>query len=903
MSDDFQQPSGGTAGDHLDFRGSVFTGPVLGRGEQHIHYGPPRSTATWPHQVGAIPATAGCFQHRAEAARLREALTGGEDAVLVGQDTVHGRVLTGMGGVGKTQLAADYARTAWQTGRLDVLIWITASSSSAVVTGYAQAAVEVLGADPADPEAAAQVFVAWLEPKPQAEPCRWLIVLDDVTDPDDLRGWWPPAGPHGRTLVTTRRQDAALTGHGRRLISVGLFTEAESLAYLTAALATHDRQEPDGHLAALAEDLGQLPLALSQAAAYLIDTGISVSAYRSLLADRTRTLADAVPEALPDGQAHSMAAAWALSIDRADTLRPAGLARPLLRLAAFLDPNGIPETVLTSEPVLAHLTPAAPDDAGPPPPRRRAHQGLGRALWRRGGGRSAPATAEPVTTEPVTAVSVTAEQVQLALSALRRLSLIDRGTPGGPHPTVRIHQLIQHAVRDTLAPDQHDALARTAADALLAAWPDIARDTALAQALRANTAAVARSAEQALHRPGVHQVLYRAGVSLGETGQVTAARDYFHRLADTLTAHLGPDHPDTLGACGSRALWRGRAGDAAGAVSALTDLLPRMVRAVGEDHPHPLIARYVLAHLLGEMGDKAGAAAAFADLLPHMVRVLGRDHPDTLAARHCLADWRGGAGDTAGAATAFADLVTDRTRVLGEDHPDTLSARHTLANWRGRAGDAAGALSALTELLPHMVRVLGADHPDTLNTRFGLTVWRAETGDAVGAATALADLVTDRTRVLGEDHPHTLTTRYALARLRGGTGDAVGAATALADLVTDRTRVLGEDHPDTLDTRMSLAVWRAETGDAAGAAAAFADLLPHMVRMLGEDHPETLATRHGLAVWRAAAGDAAGATSALTDLLPCMVRVLGEDHPRTRSARHNLAYLRQQAGGDDGAAG
>ncbi|MEU2619702.1 tetratricopeptide repeat protein [Streptomyces sp. NPDC007157] len=692
----------------------------------------------WPHQVGVIPSRAQSFQHRDEADRLQATVDGGGTAVLR-------QVLTGMGGVGKTQLAADYAHTAWDTGGLDILVWITASARSPVVTGYAQAGLELCRADPDDPAQAARSFLAWLTPKDGQRPCRWLIVLDDLADlvvnpddPDNRFSLWPPASPHGRTLVTTRRRDAALTGEGRRLVEVGLFTEAEAVAYLAASLAAHGRAEPAEQLTALAADLGYLPLALSQAAAYLIDSGETMAAYRDLLADRATTLADLAPDALPDEQAVALAAAWSLSIDRADRLRPAGLARPMLQLAALLDANGIPHDVLTGEVARVHLA---------------SHR-----------------TGQHPTEEPAPLARWDAVR---ALRALDRLSLIDH-TPDTPRQAVRVHQLIQRATRDTLTPDQREQYARTAADALIAAWPEDERDIPLAQTLRANTDALYRHVGDALWYSGAYPVLFRNGVSLGGTGQVHAATSYFHQLANAARHCVGPDHSAALAARFELALWQGQSGDA------------------------------------------AGASAAFAELLVDQEQVLGPDDPHTLATRSHLARWRGEAGDPAGAGLATAELLHVMLRVLGPDHLDTLAARGNLARWQGRAGDAAGAAAAFAELLADRQRVLGADHSLTLAARHGVAFWSAEAGDPAGAAAAFAELLADRQRVLGPDHLHTLATRQDLARIRGEAGDPAGAAAAFAELLTDQERVLSPNHPQTLATRHNLAHWQEEARDAAG---------------------------------------------------------------------------------------
>lgn len=612
-----------------------------------------------------IPSRAQSFQDRAEAGQLRAA---------VDDDAVSCQVLTGMGGVGKTQLAADYAHTAWGNGGLDVLVWVTATSRPSVVASYAQVGVELCGADPKDPDRAARAFLAWLTPKAGQTPCRWLIVLDDIADPGDLNATsedpdsrhslWPPASPHGRTLATTRRRDAALTRNARPPIKVGLFTPDEAATYLTTSLAAHSRNEPADYLATLARDLGRLPLALSQATAYIIDAAIPVDcvpcphdegecpSYRALLADRVTALVDLAPDVLPDEQGVALAAAWSLSIERADRLRPVGLARPMLQLAALLDANGIPQDVLTGEAARGHLA---------------AHRIA-----------TSPCPAE----EPAL---VSRQDTVRALRALDRLSLIAH-TSDTPHKTVRVHQLIQRATRDTLTPDQRVHHARTAADALRAAWPETEHDSTLAQVLRANTDALTRHAEDALWYPDAHAVLFRAGESLGRSGQVADAVSHALYLAETARQRLGPDHPDALIARNNLAYWRGEAGDPAGAADAFADLLSDRTRILGWSHPHTLDTVVNLSHWQARAGHTRSAGLSFFAFYGVCLDKLGPEHPRTRSALSHLATWLDESGNLAGAADMFAELVEICLRTVGPDDLETLSARKNLARVRGRRG-------------------------------------------------------------------------------------------------------------------------------------------------------------------------------------------------------------------------
>ncbi|GHI90438.1 tetratricopeptide repeat protein [Streptomyces xanthophaeus] len=854
--------------------------------------------------LGPVPPVADCYQDRPEAAQLEAAAAGGT-AVL-------GQLLVGMGGVGKTQLAARYARTAYDERRVEVLVWVTAASREAVTAAYADAAAQILSTDPADPQAAA-MFREWLRlppgerggPTPGA---RWLIVLDDIPDPGAVRGLWPPDVAHGQTVVTTRNQDAAFQSFGRNRIDIGLYTPDQASAYVTEKLAQHGRIDDPHEICGLASDMGYLPLALSQAIPFMINRKLDCAAYRRRLADRAKTLTHVLPPegGLPDEQSRTVAAAWEMSIELADQQPPQGLARPLLHLIALLDPNGIPAPVLKSAPVLTHLA---------------THR-----------------TPSPHIPTPEDGAAVDHDDTDDALANLEQFSLLSR-TPDTSYRAVHIHQLIQRAVHELLPPDYRHHCGRTAADALMAAWPAIERDTALAQALRANTEALTRHAEAALHRPKAHSVLFRTGRSLGESGQFTAAVAHFRHLSQVadidpgtlIAAHdslarwqgkagdsagaaaayerllelmrpaLGPDAPQTLTTESHLADWRGRAGDATGAVTAYEQLVKRRQRVQGPDHPDTFLAQGSLADWRGRAGDATGAAAAFEELLEQMQRVHGPDHPDALAAGLCLADWRGRAGDVAGAVTAFEELLEQMQGVHGPDHLDTLRTRIKLVGWRGRAGDATGAAAAFEELLEQMQRVHGPDHPDTLGTCSELARWRGRAGDPTGAAAAYETLAAAQERVLAPDHPGILIARSHLAYWRVQAGDTAGAAAAFEELLEQMQRVHGPDHPDTLLTRGLLAEWRGRAGDATGAAAAFEELLELMQRVHGPDHPDTLRVQNLLAKWRGEAGDMAGAVTAYEALATAQERVQGPDHPDTFVTRGYLANARGDAGDIAGA--
>ncbi|WP_211222457.1 tetratricopeptide repeat protein [Actinokineospora enzanensis] len=774
------------AGDANELTGVVSGSATLisrvGR-DVHITTGARGPAGSLPYRSGAVPVVVDGFQRRS----MPELDTA----------TVGGVVLSGLGGVGKTQAAADYADRAWRDG-VELVGWVTASTRANVVTALAELGGIVTGEAVDDAEKGARRFLDWCASTRH----RWLVVFDDVADPAELTGLWPHPGASGRLVVTTRRNEPwTLRTSTRLLTPVGAFTSEQSTAYLRAVLGELD-------VAELASLLGHLPLALGQAAAYIaMVPGMTCANYVRQWRAQRAALSRMFPadRAGADGRTDTVATTWSISIEAADRLDPVGSARPMLALMSVLDPHGIPLRVLTSAPVRQYLS----ADGG--------------------------------------------ESTARALGCLQRFNLvtIDRDRPT---PVVRVHALVQQVAREQLSSTALAETARTAAGALLVCWPPVERDTGFATMLRANAAALSEHAEQHLWQLRRHAVLFRAANSLGTAGQVSAAITHYRRLHATVDRVFGPDHPETLKARHNLAGWLGESGDVLGAVQSYIDLLADRLRVQSADHPDVLGTRANLARWQGESGDAAGAAQAYIRLLDEQLRVLSPDHPHNLVARANLAHMQGQSGDAEGAVRAYTELLADQLRVQGPDHPDTLTTRANLAHWHGESGDARKAVRAYTEVLTDQLDVLSPDHPHTLRTRGNLARWLGESGDIAGAVRAYADVLADQLRVLAPDHPDTLTTRHNAAHWRGESGDALGAAQAFEELLADQIRVQGAEHPDTLKTRGNLARRQGESGDVLGAARAFEELLVDRIRVQGAMHRSTVETRANAAHWRARAG-------------------------------------------------
>lgn len=655
----------------------------------------------WPLEVGAVPALASAFQPRTG---LRERI----DAVREeGGTAVLTQVLSGGGGVGKSQLAASYASQAVAEG-VDLVVWAPAGELQQVVTRFAEAGVRVVapGVTGTDPEADARAFLAWLATTSR----RWLVVLDDITDPGAVEGWWPVSRTgSGWVLATTRLHDARLTGGGRRRVSVDVYEAGEAVAYLRARLADEDGLA-DGAVDELAEELGYLPLALGHAAAYMINHGLGCRAYLELFRG-SRSIAEVLPpSADAEGYGRQIATTLLLSLDAVEAADPEGVARRVLGLAALLDPAGHPEALWRTEAVLEYL-------------------GCG--------GEAARAT----------------------LRVLHRYALLscDAGV-------VRIHALTARAVRETISEEDSSALVIAAADALVEIWPGVDQpDWAVAAMLRANVDSLTAVAGEHLWGEDPHSVLPRVGLSLRAAGLAEPALAYWQQLAAQCERRLGPECPWFLQFQSMAALSLSAVRRSDEAIALGRRALAVSERVLDPDSPVTLDCRNNLATLYQESGRTVEAIEVGERVLAETIQAFGHGHRNTLAVRSNLANYLSGAGRTAEALAIQEQLLPLFEQELGAGSLTTLTVRHNLAGSYFVVGRFAEAIEMWEGVLADRERILGPEHPHTVLVRSSLSLAYMLSGRDEEAREQRERAAAAAERTFGPEHSDTLMYRANLA--------------------------------------------------------------------------------------------------------------------------------------------
>ncbi|MFE0136951.1 FxSxx-COOH system tetratricopeptide repeat protein [Streptomyces sp. NPDC059037] len=744
---------------------------------------------------------------------------GGTAAVL--PQTVYG-----LGGVGKSQLAVEYVylhRSAY-----DLICWIPSDRTSGIINALAQLASRIGITHGSEPT---RTVSAVLDALRRGEPySSWLLVFDNAEDAETLTPFLPNSGS-GAVLITSRNPH---WDNVARCLELDIFDRAESIDLLNKRDPEIAQEEAE----LLADVLGDLPLAVEQAAAWRAETGMPVQEYLRLFEEKHNEL---LSESAPHAYQQSIATAWNVSLDHVE--RTDSEAIQLLQVCAYLAPEPIPRDLFSQ----VHHGSIAPQlDAALADPLRlsRAIREIKRYSLARVDLRTNSIQIHRLVQGVLISRMTPHQKEQMKRAAQLLLASADPRNPESNATWRRYSVLYPHALAattvDSTDPRVHRLVVNIAK--YLQRWGDHE------SALRFTEAAYESARE--LFGPNDEKTLSLAfwlGWILFTMGRykeaaavntvTLAACESVHQPSRVPVAKAQEGHLDAMGAVAADLRVKGDFNESL----ALTRRVYEQARAAfGEDDPATLNAAHNLAVCLRLVGRFQDAYDLDCTTWELKQELFGSDHELTLLTRVGLTLDERELGRYADARNRQEEVVAAYEQQFPADNAAVLHSKRVLAVARRKAGDHRAALEVSQEVWEVTVSRFGQEHPDAIAASIGLSVDLRHDGQ-LDQARELADVCCHRyERIFTEQHPHTVSAMANLAiilRLQGRPLEAYELDLRAHAALSEK---LGERHP------LALVVATNQASDLAAlerheeALALGTETLALCTDVLGRAHPSTL---------------------------------------------------------------
>ena len=623
--------------------------------------------------------------------RIRETLTSEKAAALT---AIHG-----LGGVGKTQLAAEYAYR--HKADYEVVWWIKSEKPETLASDYSMLAA--LLDLPQKEEREQTMIVAavrdWLNHNRG-----WLLVFDNARHADDVREYLPQ-NRAGHVLITSRDP---IWGSVAKPLEVEELPREDSIKFLLERTGQEDKTAADK----LAAQLGDLPLALEQAGAYIETTGKPLAEYLALF---QRSKAELLGRNRPVNYPDTVATTWEISFREVE--KESAAAAGLMNLCAFLAPDDIPLSMLR-------------DDA------------------------------EDL---PVELSAPVADELKLddAIAALRRYSLMERSGD-----SLSVHRLVQLVARERLSEDEQKKWAESAVRVVNEAFPsesfDVRTWPSCARLLQHALTAAEFGAGLKVAPEATGRLLNQAGLYFQGRALYAEAREAYERALRIDEAAFGPDHPEVATDVNNLGGVLIDLGELAEARECFERALRIGEATLGPDHPKVAIRVNNLGLVLNALGDMAEARECFERALRIDEAAFGPDNPDVASIVNNLGLVLKDLGELAEARQCFERALRIGEATFGPGHPH-------VATYVNNLGLVLNALGDLTGARPHFERALrirestfGLEHPDVANSVWWLGTLMEAMGDLDGARQYYERALQIYLKFLGEAHPDTVKLRRFL---------------------------------------------------------------------------------------------------------------------------------------------
>lgn len=576
--------------------------------------------------------------------------------------TALSQAISGLGGIGKTQTAIEYAYRFRDDYK--AVFWVRADSHLSLSTGFNEIArlLDLPEKDAQNPDETARAVNRWLENNDG-----WLLIFDNADAPELLKGF-RPRNPKGHVLLTSRAQVFDTVGIAKPIEMEAMLPE-EALEFLFTRTGRKDN-DPAQHKAAaqLAERLGYLPLALEQAGAFLTAKKARFQDYLTSYGKRHLEL---LKESRPvtGNYPESVATTWAINFREVEKLSEA--ASDLLRMSAFLSPDSIPLELIAE-----------------------GKAELGDAL---------SAALADVDDDPLLLNQV--------LEPLTRYSLIRLDSD---LQTYNIHRLVQEVLKDGMDTDTRRLWAERAVRALNQAFPDVEFNYwPLCERLLPHAKATSKLIENwDITFEEAARLLNQAALYIEERGQYAETELLYKRSLTIYEKALGPDHPDVATSLNNLAALYTTQGKYTEGESLHKRSLAIREKALGPDHPKVGQSLNNLAELYRQQGRYAEAELLYKRSQAIDEKVLGPDHSSMATSLSNLAVLYRAQGKYTEAEPLHKRALVIREKALGHDHPKVAISLNNLAVLYHVQGKYIEAEPLFRRALTIREKVLGPDHPD-----------------------------------------------------------------------------------------------------------------------------------------------------------------------------------------------
>jgi tetratricopeptide (TPR) repeat protein len=705
--------------------------------------------------------------------------------------------ISGLGGIGKTQLALEYAHRCCNSEKYRAVLWVNAANKATLETSYLSLAnlLQLPEKSEREVDRIVQAVMGWLRGHPN-----WLLILDNVDDFEIIRSFLPTR-PRGHILLTTRSEIVSTIGTAAQ-IKIGAMEQEEGLLFLlrrSQGLQTGAEQGnvPSNVYSAalqLVQFLGSHPLALDQAGAYINEAGTSFDNYirlyhqqRYILLNKYGSLNTVHPE-----HPETVVVTFEISLQRASELCPA--ARDVLHICSFLHPDDIPEELLNFD---AHL---------------RQNSML----------------------------------FDKAIAALRRYSLIKRNVE---KKHISVHRLVQEVVQDSILESEQVVWIERVIAALEAVFPEGVHPawSAYERLLPHVLTCATRTQSWKNPLPGLAPLLFKTALYLAGRAQYLRAEPLFQQALRIWEQVLGSKHPNMIYPLTSLAeLYREQ-----GKYERAEELYQRALH-IREQEPglgRPDMATLLnnLASLYREQGKYVEAEPLYQWVLRIREQELGSGHPDLVIPLNNLAELYTDQEKYEQAELLYLQSLQIRERALGPEHPQVVVPLKKLAECYMKQGKYVEAEPLYQRVLRIQERVFRPESPDLIYPLDDLAGCYRKQGK-LAEAEPLYRQALSLCEQESFEHPLAAYPLRGLAECYMEQGKYVEAEPLYQRaLQVWEQDILDPEHPDVASPLIDLAECYREQGKYEDAVPLYRRALALQEQALGPQHWKTVETRMGYA--------------------------------------------------------